>query len=84
MKVQLLVLMAVLVQQRKSLVLLLVKQTQTFLRLCIVMLIIVIYMLIEKKYLSLKSSMKMLTFQLNSVSELYLMDLVLLSLDKYL
>ena len=84
MKVQLLVLMAVLVQQRKSLVLLLVKQTQTFLRLCIVMLIIVIYMLIEKKYLSLKPSMKMLTFQLNSVSELYLMDLVLLSLDKYL
>ena len=47
------------------------------------MLVIVICLLMEKKSLSLKVTIKMLTFQLNFVSEVYLMDLVLLSLEKY-
>ena len=38
------------------------------------MLIIVICLLMEKKYLSLKSTIKMLTFQHNFVSEVFLMD----------
>ena len=37
-----------------------------------------------KKFLNLKLTVKMLTFQLNFISEVYLMDLVLLSLEKYL
>ena len=37
----------------------------------------------EIKSLSLKLTMKMLTFQLNFVLEVFLMDLVLLSLQKY-
>ena len=41
-------------------------------------------LLMEKKYLSLKPTINMLTFQLNFVSEVYLMDSVLVSLDKYL
>ena len=48
------------------------------------MLIIVICLLMEKKSLKLKLTIKMLTSQLNFVSEVYLMDLVLLSLEKYL
>ena len=48
------------------------------------MVIIVICLLMEKKSLNLKLTIKMLTFQLNFVSEVYLIDLVLLSLDKYL
>ena len=50
----------------------------------IIMLIIVICLLMENKSLNLKLIIKMLTFQLNFVSEVYLMDLVLLSLEKYL
>ena len=46
--------------------------------------IIVICLLMEKKSLNLKPAIKMLTFQLNFVSEVFLMDLVLLSPDKYL
>ena len=38
------------------------------------MLIIVICLLMEKKSLSLKLTIKMLTFQLNFVSEVYLME----------
>ena len=37
-----------------------------------------------KKYLSLKPTIKMLTFQLNFVSEVFLMDFLILSLEKYL
>ena len=37
-----------------------------------------------KEIISLKLIIKMLTFQLHSVSEAYLMDLVLWSLEKYL
>ena len=46
------------------------------------MLIIVIYLLMENKSLSLKLTIKMLTFQLNFDSEVYLMDLVLKNLEK--
>ena len=44
----------------------------------------VICLLMEMKSLSLKSTIKMLNFQQNFVSEAYLMSLVLLSLEKYL
>ena len=37
----------------------------------------------EKKYLNLKATIKMLTFQLNLVLEVFLMDLILLSQEKY-
>ena len=48
------------------------------------MLKIVICLLIEKKSLNLKLAVKILTFKLNFVSEVYLMDKVILSLEKYL
>ena len=38
----------------------------------------------EKKYLYLKPTIEMLTFQINFVLEVFLMDLMLLSLEKYL
>ena len=41
-------------------------------------------LLMGKKYLNLKPKIKMLTFQVIFVLEVYLMDLVLMSLDKYL
>ena len=68
----------------KKFSLILVKQTQNFAWACIMMLMIVICLLMEKKYLSLKSTIKMLTFLHNFVLEVYLMDLVLLGLEKYL
>ena len=83
MKEILLVLMEALVQQKKSLVLILVKQTQNFPCVYIIMMIIICF-LMEQKSLSLKPTIKTVTFQLNFVSEVYLMDLVLLSLEKYL
>ena len=81
-KVQRLELMEALAQQRKILVLILVKETQNFAWACIITLIIVICLLMEKKSLSLKPTAK--TFRLTFVSETYLMDLVLLNLEKYL
>ena len=42
------------------------------------------FLLMEKQSLSLKSTTKMLTFQLNFVLEVYLTDLVLASLEKCL
>ena len=69
---------------RKRLVLILVKQTQNFALVYIIMLTIVICLLMEKKSLNLKPVIKMLTFQLNFVLEAYIMDLVLLGLEKYL
>ena len=76
--------MEALVHQRKCLVLILVKKTQNFAWVYIIMLI-VICLLIEKRTLRLKSTMKKLTVQLNFVSEAYLMDLImLLSLENYL
>ena len=45
---------------------------------------IVVCLLMGKKSLNLKPTIKMLTFQPNFFSKVYLMDLVLLSLKKYL
>ena len=83
MKVELLELMENLVHPRKGLVLILLKQTQNFVLVCLLKLIIVICLLIEKKSLNLKPTKKMCTFQFNFALEVYLMDLVLLSLEKY-
>ena len=77
------VLLEALDNQRKSLVLILVKKTQTFAHVCIIMVIIVIHLLIKKQSLSLKLTKHMVIFQLYFVLESYLMDLVLLSLEKY-
>ena len=65
---------------KKSLVMILIKHAQIFVRAYIINLIIVICLLMEKKSLSLKPTIAMLTFQLKFVSEVYLMELVLLSL----
>ena len=69
---------------KKRLKLILLKQPQNFVWIYVVMLIIVICLLMEKKSQSLNPTIKMLTFQLNFVSEVSLIDLVLLSLEKYL
>ena len=61
--------------QSKNLVLISLKQTKNFVWVCIIMLIIVVCLLMEKNYLKSKSTIKMLSFQLNFVSEVYLMDL---------
>ena len=61
--------------QSKNLVLISLKQTKNFVWVCIIMLIIVVCLLMEKKYLKSKSTIKMLSFQLNFVSEVYLIDL---------
>ena len=77
------VLLEALDNQRKSLVLILVKKTQTFAHVCIIMVLIVIHLLIKKQSLSLELIKHMVIFQLYFVLESYLMDLVLLSLEKY-
>ena len=82
MKEILLVLIEALVHHKQNLVLILVAKTQSFARVHMTMLIIIICLLMEKKSLSLKPTTKMLTFQLNFNSEVYLIDLVLLSLEK--
>ena len=74
MKVQLLELMEDLIPPRKNLVITLVKQTQNFAWVYIKILIIDICL----------STMRMFIFQPNGVSEVFLIDLVLLNLDKYL
>ena len=76
------VLMEALDHQRKHLVLILVKQTQNFAPFCVIMSAIVIYLLMDNKPLTLKSIKTMLTFQFNLISKAFLMDLVLLSLEK--
>ena len=70
-------------QNKKSWVLILLNKIQKFVWVYIIMLIMVIYLLMEKKYLNLKPQIEMLTFQLNFVFEVYLMNLVLISLKKY-
>ena len=80
MKVHVLELMKALVHQRKSAVLILVKQRQNMGWVCTIILIIVICLLMENKSFSLKPTIKMLTFHFNFVLEVYLMDLVLLTL----
>ena len=72
------------VHHRKNLVLILVRETQNFAWFYTIMLINVICLLMENKSLNLKLTIKMLTLQLNFISEIYLMDLVLLSLEHYL
>ena len=71
-------------KKKKRLALILVNQTQSFARVCIIMLVVVIFLLVEKKSWNLKLAMKMLTFQLNFASKIYLMDFMLLILEKYL
>ena len=78
------VLMKGLGHKRKILTVILVNEVETFALVYIIMLIILIFLLMEKKPFNLKLKIKMLTFQLNFVSELYPTDLVLLSLEKYL
>ena len=77
MKDQLLELMEALVYQRNNLVLVLLKWTQNFTYDCIIELIIGICLLVKKKLLSLKPTIKLLTFQFDFVSNAYLMYLVL-------
>ena len=70
--------------QRKNLVLTLLKQTQNF---CLSLHYNAdnSYLFVNgKKSLNLKLKIKLLTFQRNFVSEVYLMDLVILSLQEYL
>ena len=50
----------------------------------IIVLVIVTFLLLENESLNLKPRIKMSTFQLNFVSEVHLMHLLLLSLEKYL
>ena len=83
MKKILLVLMKALVYQHESLGLILVDRTQKFAWVNIIILTIVTFLLMENKYLSIKLTVKMLTFQINFFSKVFLMDLVLLSLEKY-
>ena len=71
-------------QQRKKIILVLVNPTQNFAWFRIMMLIIVICLLMEKKSLNLKPTIKVLSFQLIFVSEVYLMDLAPLSPENYL
>ena len=75
--------MKALVYQHESLVLILVDRTQKFAWVNIIILIIVTFLLMENKYLSIKLTVKMLTFQINFFSKVFLMDLMLLSLEKY-
>ena len=66
------VLLEALDNQRKSLVLIVVKKTQTFAHVCIIMVIIVIHLLIKKQSLSLKLTKHMVIFQLYFVLEVFL------------
>ena len=81
-EVQLMALIEALDHQRKDLVLIVLKKTQNVVWVYIMMLIIVICLLIEKKPSNLKPAIKVLTLHLNLVSEVFLMDLVILCLEK--
>ena len=70
--------------EKKLIILILLKQTQNFVWFFIIMLIIAIFLLMEKRHFNLKLARKMLTFLLNFVSEVHVMDLPLLRLVKYL
>ena len=67
------VLMEALNHQRTILILILLNQTQNVVRVYIIMLLIVTSLLMEKKSLSLKLTIKMTTLQLNFVSKVLLM-----------
>ena len=58
--------------------------SKTNTKFCLSLQVIVICLLIEKKSLNLKLTTNMLTFELNFVSKVYLMDLIPLSRMKYL
>ena len=58
-----------LVHQRMSLALVLVKQGQNFAYVCIIIVIKVICLLMEKKFISLELVIQMLTLKLNFVKE---------------
>ena len=70
--------------RRKRLAVILVKQVQDFAWVCIIMPIILICLLMEKGYLSLKLAIKILAFRLNFVLKVCLRYLVLLNLTEYL
>ena len=84
MKVKLLELLEALDHHGKSLILILVKQTQNFVWDFIIIMTTVICLLMENKGLNLNLQKKMLIFQISFVWEVFRMDLVLLSLEKYL
>ena len=67
------VLMEALNHQRTIVILILLNQTQNVVRMYIIMLLIVTSLLMEKKSLSLKLTIKMTTLQLNFVSKVLLM-----------
>ena len=69
MKEILLAPMGGLVHQRMSLALVLVKQGQNFAYVCIIIVIMVICLLMEKKFISLELVIQMLTLKLNFVKE---------------
>ena len=64
--------MAALVQERKSLVLILLKQRQSFARVYITVVIMVICLLTKKRSISLKQIIKISNFRLNFVYEAHL------------
>ena len=70
-----LVIMEALVHQKKNLILILVEQTQNFVWVCIIMMIIIMCLLMGKKSL---------TFQLNFDLEVFLIDFGFWSLEKFL
>ena len=74
-------LMAALVQQNKSLALILVKQEQKFVWVYITVIIIVTCLLTEKKSASLSLIIRVSNFQPIFVYEEYVMDLVLSNLE---
>ena len=78
-----LVLMKTLVHQKKISIILL-EETQNIAWVYIIMLIIVSCLLKEKKSLSFKLTIEMLTFQINFASEVFLTDWMLLSLERRL
>ena len=75
--------MEALVQQKQNLILILLKQTQNFSSVCIIMLMIVIFFVNGKEIFNFKANNKNVNFP-NFILEAYLMDLVILSQENYL
>ena len=73
--------MEALVYQRKVLVLILVKETQNFVCVCIIMVFLFVN---GKEIFKFKADNRNLNFPTQFCLESYLMDLVLMSLEKYL
>ena len=68
----------------KILIIVLIKQTRNFASIYTMLLIIIVCLLMEQKYLVFKPILKILFFQHSFFWEVALMDLVLLSLKNYL